>query len=43
MVGQLMNNELTMVEKKAVVIKIELLSQRLLGHKGEYNESRQSE
>ena len=38
-----MNNELTMVEKKAVVIKIELLSQSLLGHKGEYNDSRQSE
>jgi hypothetical protein len=37
-----MNNELIRVEKKAVVAKLELLSQRLLGHKGEYNESRQS-
>jgi len=38
----LMNNDLTMVEKKVVVTKVELLSQRLPGHKLEYYESRHS-
>jgi len=37
-----MNNDLTVVKKKAVVTKLELLSQRLPGHKGEYHESRHS-
>ena len=37
-----MNNDLPAVEKKPVVTKPELLSQRLPGHKGEYHESRHS-